>query len=186
VTSKGKKVKDFSRSPWLNENRLEAPSVVEALLISSKKRDAEKSWAAPTRSGMALPPWDVPFGRWEGPLYCGPVPSDANIWGLAGAVQAWQRKYSVDSSGYITSADRLGRIISGIDVSGTTFRTYLTRSAAWDALSFAQKAAIEEKLPILRKVAPEYKSSLGVWQYDRTYSASGVALTRQTFKLYGT
>jgi Bacterial HORMA domain family 1 len=95
-------------------------------------------------------------------------------------------KYSVDSSGNLVSDDRPGRIVSGVNVSGTTLRTYLIKSSAWDALSSAQKAAIEATLPITRKDAPEYKSSLGVWQCDLTYSASGVALTRQTFKLYGT
>jgi Bacterial HORMA domain family 1 len=94
-------------------------------------------------------------------------------------------RYSVDSAGNLTSDDRPGRIVSGVNVSGTTLRTYLIKSSAWDALSSAQRAAIEASLPITRTHAPEYNSSLGLWQYDRTYSA-GVTLTRQTFKLYGT
>ncbi len=44
-------------------------------------------------------------------------------------------------------------------------RTYLIKSSAWDALYSAQKAAIEDTLPITREDAPEYKSSLGLWQY---------------------
>lgn len=94
-------------------------------------------------------------------------------------------KYAVDASGTLTSNDRPGRIISGVNLSGATFRTYLVTSAAWSALSTQQKEAIAANLPVKRSAGPGYKSSLGVWQKDLCYSASGVAMLRESFKPHG-
>lgn len=95
-------------------------------------------------------------------------------------------RYEVDSSGSLTSNDRPGRIISGINISGSTLRTYLNKSSVWYALSEQQQTAIEALLPIKREACAEYKSGLGTWQKDLCYSSTGVAMVRETFKPYGT
>lgn len=95
-------------------------------------------------------------------------------------------RYSVDSAGNLRSDDRPGRIVSGVNVSGASFKTYLIKSAAWDNLTEAQQAAIEAMLPVTRHFAPEYGSSLGYWKKDLCYSATGVAMVRESFKLFGT
>jgi hypothetical protein len=93
--------------------------------------------------------------------------------------------YTVDSSGNLTSNDRPGRIISGVDLGGTRFRNYLVKSTSFFNLSDAEQNKIEESLPIKRTSQPEYGSSLGSWQNDLTYSATGVAMVRRNFKPYG-
>ena len=95
-------------------------------------------------------------------------------------------RYSVDSAGNLVSDDRPGRIISGVNITGATMRNRLSQSAAWWALSEAQRNAIEQLMPFQRVGRPDYGSSLGTWVNDLCYSASGIAMNRQTFKLYGT
>jgi hypothetical protein len=99
-------------------------------------------------------------------------------------VLTWQ--YSVNSSGTLSSDDRPGRIVAGIDIKGCSFRTYMTYTSAWWSLTEEQRIAYRASMPIDRKTAQEYGSSLGAWHTDLTYSATGVAMVRQTFKLYGT
>jgi len=95
-------------------------------------------------------------------------------------------RYSVDSSGNLTNNDRPGRILAGVNITGATMRNRMIRSIAWDLLSEEKRDSIEKDLPIQRVGAPDYGSSLGIWQNDLAYSATGVAMVRQTFKLYGT
>ena len=95
-------------------------------------------------------------------------------------------RYSVDSSGILTSNDRPGRIIAGVDITSAITCNRLCYSAAWFNLSPQEQGAIKESLPIHRTGAPDYGSSLGYWVKDLSYSSGGVATTRQTFKLYGT
>lgn len=94
-------------------------------------------------------------------------------------------KYTVDESGNLISNDRPGRVLSGINISGASFRNYLIKSAKWHALTAQQQAAIEATLPIQRVSSPEYGSSLGTWQDDLCYSSSGVAMARKCFKPFG-
>ncbi len=95
-------------------------------------------------------------------------------------------RYSVDSSGNLSSNDRPGRILSGVNIAGCTFRNRLCHSSTWSLLSQAEQTAIELKLPFQRTPGPDYGSSLGTWMSDLCYSSGGVAMPRQTFKPYGT
>jgi len=95
-------------------------------------------------------------------------------------------KYSVDSSGNLASNDRPGRILAGANIGAASFRTYLKYTDKYTNLASDAKAAAKASVPIQRTEAEEYGSSLGTWQYDLCYSSSGVAMSRQTFKLYGT
>ena len=95
-------------------------------------------------------------------------------------------RYSVDSSGNLTSDDRPGRMIAGVNVAGCTFRNRLCHSSKWLLLPERERTAYEERLPIKRTGCSEYGSSLGTWQRDLCYSSGGVAMPRETFKLFGT
>jgi len=95
-------------------------------------------------------------------------------------------RYSVDSAGNLQSNDRPGRIIAGVNIAGATLKSYLVKSSAWYKLTSAQQAAIEAVLPIERTATAEYGSSLGTWQKDLCYSATGVAMVRETFRPHGT
>lgn len=95
-------------------------------------------------------------------------------------------RYSVDSTGNLVSDDRPGRILSGVNITGATMRNRLTHSAAWQRLTEAQQTAYEQSMPFQRVGRPDYGSSLGTWVNDLCYSASGTAMSRQTFKPHGT
>lgn len=95
-------------------------------------------------------------------------------------------RYSVDSGGNLNSDDRPGRIVSGVNITGATFRSYMNYTELFTKLTPEERDAYKEKLPVGRVGAPAYGSSLGTWQSDLTYSSTGVAMVRQTFKLYGT
>jgi hypothetical protein len=95
-------------------------------------------------------------------------------------------RYSVTSAGTLSSDDRPGRIVAGVNVTGCSFRTYMSYTAAWWSLIEERRIAYRESMPIDRNPAREYGSSLGVWHTDLTYSSTGVAMVRHNFKLYGT
>jgi hypothetical protein len=94
-------------------------------------------------------------------------------------------RYSVDSSGNLTSDDRPGRILAGVNITGATMRNRLCHSAAWYLLTSEQQAAVEQCMPFQRLARPDYGSSLGIWQSDLYYSSSGTLMRRQTFKPLG-
>ncbi len=94
-------------------------------------------------------------------------------------------RYSVDNAGKLTSDDRPGRILSGVNISGATMRNRLCHSGAWEKLSAEEQATVERTLPIQRVGRPDYGSSLGTWHNDLYYSSSGVLMSRQTFKPFG-
>lgn len=91
-------------------------------------------------------------------------------------------RYSArDLAGGDAGDDDPGRIRPGADVSNASFYTYLTRNAAWDALPKDQQDAFERQLPFQRGGAPE-PSIGGYVVSDRTYSAGGRALERETVR----
>jgi Bacterial HORMA domain family 1 len=95
-------------------------------------------------------------------------------------------RYSIDSAGNLTSDDRPGRILSGVNISGATMRNRLCHSAAWFNLTAEQRSAYEKSMPFQRTARSDYGSSLGNWHSDLYYASSGTVMSRQTFKLFGT
>ena len=82
-----------------------------------------------------------------------------------------------DLAGMSASDDDPGRIRPGADISGTSFYSYMTYSAAWDQLTQAQQDAFKVTLPFMRNGAAEPGIS-GYLSNDRTYSSGGRALDR--------
>jgi Bacterial HORMA domain family 1 len=96
-------------------------------------------------------------------------------------VVSW--RYRVAADGSLQSDDRAGRVFSSADVSGATYFNYLWHSAAWSALSGAERSKIETGLPIQRTGGDPPGDGNGYWTSgDKTYSASGVGLGRSTFR----
>lgn len=95
-------------------------------------------------------------------------------------------RYTVDSAGNLTSDDRPGRILSGINIAGCSFRNRMSHTSKWLQLSSKEQTAYVGSMPFQRTAKPDYGSSLGAWHTDLCYSSTGVAMSRQTFKLYGT
>jgi len=83
----------------------------------------------------------------------------------------------------LTDDDDPGRVRPGADTSGAHFHSFLTYSAAWWALSGAEQAAFEARLPFQRTSGME-PSIKGYLRADRTYSAGGWALDRQSVKAF--
>lgn len=81
------------------------------------------------------------------------------------------------------SDDDPGRIRPGVDVSGASFYSYLTKSAKWDGLSASEQAAFEKRLPLSRNGAPEPAIN-GYLKTDLTYSSGGRALDRATVRSF--
>lgn len=86
-------------------------------------------------------------------------------------------------AGATANDDDPGRIRPGADVSGATFYSYLTYSAAWDRLTAEQKEAFKRGLPFQRGGAAEPGVS-GYFAGDRTYSAGGRALDRASVRSF--
>ncbi len=88
-----------------------------------------------------------------------------------------------DLAGASANDDDPGRIRPGASISGASFYSYLTYSAAWDHLSETEKDAFKKTLPFQRSGAPEPGVN-GYLSRDRTYSAGGRALDRAIVRSY--
>lgn len=91
------------------------------------------------------------------------------------------RYSSRDLAGGIADDDDPGRVRPGANVAGATFYSYLNYSSAWHGLTSAQRAAVEQQLPIARPGAEEPTVN-GYLTNDRTYSAGGRALNRASVR----
>lgn len=80
--------------------------------------------------------------------------------------------------------DDPGRVRPNANVTGASFYSYLTHNAAWDALTSAQRTAIEQQLPVQRTGAPEPSVSGGYFADDKTYSSGGRSLGRASVRSY--
>jgi len=79
--------------------------------------------------------------------------------------------------------DDPGGIAPGADISGATFYSFMTYSAAWSDLSQAARDAFESTLPVQRTTAPAPGLN-GYLAPDLTYSAGGKALARSTLRSF--
>ncbi|MBS0343199.1 MAG: hypothetical protein JSS56_22060 [Proteobacteria bacterium] len=80
--------------------------------------------------------------------------------------------------------DDPGRVPPGRDISGAQFHSYLTYSAAWDALTADQRAAVKRQLPLQRVSGSEAGVSNGYFADDKTYSSGGRSLGRASVRSY--
>jgi hypothetical protein len=82
----------------------------------------------------------------------------------------------------LSQDDRAGGVATNLDLSGTTFYSYLRYSSKWDALSSSQQAQVESSLPFKRTGAPEPSMGFGFWSEEKQYSAAGTGVGRKAFK----
>ncbi|HEV2146274.1 MAG TPA: hypothetical protein VGR37_02565 [Longimicrobiaceae bacterium] len=88
-----------------------------------------------------------------------------------------------DLAGASAKDDDPGRVRPGADISGASFNSHLTYSAAWHNLSDAERHSFEQRLPFKRSGAAEPGVS-GYFAEDRTYSAGGRALDRASVRSF--
>ncbi|KVE85450.1 hypothetical protein DF038_30990 [Burkholderia cepacia] len=80
--------------------------------------------------------------------------------------------------------DDPGRVLPGRDISGAKFHSFLTYSAAWDALTAEQRAAVKQQLPLQRVSGSEAAVSNGYFADDKIYSSGGRSLGRASVRSY--
>jgi hypothetical protein len=91
--------------------------------------------------------------------------------------------YSASELSGTGTDDSPGRIRPGADVSGASFYSYLTYSAAWNLASQSERDTLESERPFSRGTA----SAPGVSGYlvdDRSYSSGGRSLNRSTVRSF--
>jgi hypothetical protein len=96
-------------------------------------------------------------------------------------VEPTLRYTAKDLAGASADDDDPGRVRPGANIVGARFYSYLTRAPAWHSLSSDQREAFERGLPFRRGGAPE-PSVDGYLSADRTYSAGGKALNRDSVR----
>ena len=88
-----------------------------------------------------------------------------------------------DLAGGSANDDDPGKIRPWADITGASFYSYLTYSAAWEGLPSEQKASFKSALPVKRGSASEPGIN-GYLESDRSYSAGGWALGRSSVRGY--
>ena len=88
-----------------------------------------------------------------------------------------------DLMGGSANDDDPGKLRASANVEGASFYSYLTYSAAWDALGAEAKDKFKKGLPFYRGGADE-PSVNGYMVDDRTYSSGGRALNRASVRSY--
>ncbi len=88
-----------------------------------------------------------------------------------------------DLMGGSANDDDPGRVKPRKDITGATFYSYLTYSAAWDGLTHEAKEAFKQRLPFRREGAAAPTVN-GYLEEDKTYSAGGWAISRSSVRSY--
>ena len=90
--------------------------------------------------------------------------------------------YTVASDGTLVADDRAGRVPRGVNISGTTWYSYLRKNYKWWALKDVERDKIEQSLPVVREGHPEPQYGAGIFTEDKVYSANGTGVRRRTFR----
>lgn len=86
-----------------------------------------------------------------------------------------------DLAGASANDDDPGKIRPGANITGASFRSYMTYNDAWNRLSSVEKEAFKKRLPFQRGDASEPGVS-GYLSDDRSYSSGGRALSRASVR----
>jgi Bacterial HORMA domain family 1 len=102
------------------------------------------------------------------------------------AANSWKLRlrYTATTGGHLLD-DRPGKLPTGAAVAGYPFFSYLTYSAAFDALTAAQQDAVRDVLPVHRVGADEPVTGLGASQSGHGYGRNGTGVTRDLYIAIG-
>lgn len=92
-------------------------------------------------------------------------------------------RYHARSDGTL-SDDYAGRVPANVDVSETTFTSFLTHSARYHDLSLAEREAVDAALPLKRSHGSEAGFVTGTWGGNRSYAAADRGVARSVFKAH--
>jgi hypothetical protein len=90
-------------------------------------------------------------------------------------------RYHARSDGTL-SDENAGRVPAGIDITGTSFSSYLTHTARYYALTAAEREEVDAALPILRSHGAEAGFVVGTWGGTRSYSSGDTGVQRSIFR----
>ena len=90
-------------------------------------------------------------------------------------------KYETRADGSLAD-DRPGKVTANLDLSGTTFYSWLTYSDKWDALDAATRASFKSDLPVQRTGGQSPTMGNGYWEGGKSYSSNGEGVDRRVFK----
>ena len=93
-------------------------------------------------------------------------------------------RYTASELAYGSTDDDPGRVPPGKDISGAQFHSYLTYSAAWDALTADQRTAVKGQLPLQRVSGSDSAVNNGYFADDKTYASGGRSLGRASVRSY--
>jgi len=92
-------------------------------------------------------------------------------------------RYNVHADGTISEDTRPGKLVATADIAGASFYNYLWYSDAWYELSDDDRKQFRDDLPVSRVSGDAPGDGNGYWVAEgKSYSASGVGLSRQTFR----
>lgn len=91
-------------------------------------------------------------------------------------------RYTASELANAGTDDDPGRVRPGLDISGAQFHSFLTYSAAWDALTADQRSTVKQQLPLQRVSGSESLVSNGYFADDKTYSSGSRSLGRASVR----
>lgn len=92
-------------------------------------------------------------------------------------------RYTAQDLAEPASDDDPGKLRASADISGATFYSYLTYSAAWDALNSTERDQFKKRMPYYRNGTAEPAVN-GYLVDDRSYSSGGRALNRSSVRSF--
>jgi hypothetical protein len=102
------------------------------------------------------------------------------------ATNSWKLRlrYTATTGGHLLN-EPPGKLPTAAAVNGYPFCSYLTYSAAFEALTSARQDAVRDALPIPRVGADEPVTRLGTSQSGHGYGRNGTGVTRDVFLAFG-
>lgn len=103
-------------------------------------------------------------------------------YGFKDGYDTWRLRlrYTATTGGHLAD-DRPGKLPSAVAVAGYDFCSYLTYTAAYQALSTAERTAVRQSLPVSRVEAAEPSTGLGSTTYGHGYARNGSGVSRDVF-----
>jgi hypothetical protein len=92
-------------------------------------------------------------------------------------------RYTATTGGHLAD-DRPGRLPGAASVAGYDFCSYLTYTAAYHALTIAERTAVRQALPVSRVEAAEPATGLGSTASGHGYARNGTGVSRDVFTAF--
>lgn len=92
-------------------------------------------------------------------------------------------RYKVGADGGMYGDSNAGSLYARANVDGAHYYNHMSYSQKWWDLTPTQRSNFENALPFQRTAGDLPQDGQGYWQTDHGYTAGGVQVTRETFRL---